>query len=112
MTRSGRRRSGHGVGETTGDGYMEANPLGAEPSAIALDQRVYGNGYPQPAADRPQQGREETERGPSRLISGLIHRGGTLLLLGGVTVAQVAWIAMLAYGVYWIGGRLPLLVPF
>ena len=39
---------------------MEANLLGAEPSAIALDKRAYGNGYPQPAADGPQQGGEET----------------------------------------------------
>ena len=87
---------------------MEANLLGAEPSAIALDQRVYGNGYPQPAADGPEQGGEETERRPSRLISGLIHRAGTLLLVGGVTVAQLVWVALLAYGAYWIGGRLPL----
>ena len=43
---------------------MEANLLGAEPS-VALDQRVYGNGYPHPAADAPQQGREETEPSPS-----------------------------------------------
>ena len=87
---------------------MEANLLGAEPGAIALDQRVYGNGYPQPAADGPQEGGEETERSPSRLISGLIHRVGTLLLVGGVTVAQLVWVALLAYGAYWIGGRLPL----
>ena len=87
---------------------MEANLLGAEPSAIALDKRAYGNGYPQPAADGPQQGGEETERSPSRLISGQIHRLGTLLLVGGVTVAQLVWVALLAYGVYWIGGRVPL----
>ena len=87
---------------------MEANLLGAEPSAIALDQRTYGHGYPQPAADGPQQRGGETIRGPSRLTSGLIHRGGTLLLVGGVTVAQLVWVALLAYGVYWIGGRVPL----
>ena len=86
---------------------MEANLLGAEPS-VALDQRVYGNGYPHPAADGPQQGREETEPGPSQSISGLIRRVGTLLLVGGVTVAQLVWVALLAYGAYWIGGRLPL----
>ena len=87
---------------------MEANLLGAEPSAIALDQRTYGHGHPQPAADGPQQRGGETERGLSRLTSGLIHRGGTLLLVGGVTVAQLVWVALLAYGVYWIGGRVPL----
>ena len=87
-------------------GIMEANLLGAQPSAIALDQRVYGNGYPQPAADAPQQGAEETER-RSRSISGPIHRAGTLLLVGGVTVAQLVWVALLGYGLYWIW-QLPL----
>lgn len=87
---------------------MEANLLDAESSAIALDQRVYSNGDPQPNADRPQQGAQETERRPTRLFSGLIHRAGILLLMGGVTVAQLAWVALLAYGAYWIGGRLPL----
>ena len=84
---------------------MEANLLGAQPSAIALDQRVYGNGYPQPAADAPQQGADETES--SRSISGPIHRAETLLLFG-VTVAQLVWVALLGYGLYWIWGQLPL----
>ena len=87
---------------------MEANLLGTESSAIALDQRTYGHGHPQPAADGPQQRGGETERGLSRLTSGLIHRGGTLLLVAAATVAQLVWVALLAYGVYWIGGRLPL----
>jgi hypothetical protein len=86
---------------------MEANLLGAQPSAIALDQRVHGNGYPQPAADATEQGAEKTERS-SRLISGSIHRAGTLLLVCGVTVAQLVWVALLGYGLYWVGTRLPL----
>ena len=86
---------------------MEANLLGAQPSAIALDQRVYGNGYAQPAAEAPQQGADETERS-SRSMSGSIHRVGTLLLVGGVTVAQIVWVALLGYGLYWIWGQLPL----
>ena len=49
-------------GRHRGMGRMEANLLGAQPSAIALDQRVNGNGYPQPAADGAQQGAEETGR--------------------------------------------------
>ena len=85
---------------------MEANLLGAQPSAIALDQRVYGSGDPQPA-DATQQGAKKTERS-SRSIRGSIHRAGTLLLVGGVTVAQLVWVALLGYGLYWIGARLPL----
>jgi len=86
---------------------MEANLLGAQPGAIALDQRVHGNGYPQPTADATQQGAKKTERS-SRSIRGSIHRAGTLLLVGGVTVAQLVWVALLGYGLYWIGARLPL----
>ena len=95
-------------GRTTGDGDMEANLLGAQPSAATLRKPGYGDCDQQPRVDGPQQGNQETEPESLRLIGGLIHRVGTLLLVGGVIVAQLVWVALLAYGAYWIGGRLPL----
>ena len=42
--------------------------------------------------------------GSSRSISAPIHRAGTLLLVGGVTVAQLVWVALLGYELFGSGG--------
>jgi hypothetical protein len=85
---------------------MEANLLGAPPTA-ALRQPAYGKGDQQQGVDVPQHGGQETEPESFRPISRPIQRAGSLLLVAGVAVAQVVWVALLAYGVYWVGTHLP-----
>ena len=92
-------------GDERGSG-MEANLLGAPPTA-ALRQPAYGKGDQQPSIDGPQHGAQEPEAESFRPISRPIHRAGSLLLVAGVAVAQVVWVALLAYGAYWIGTHLP-----
>jgi hypothetical protein len=84
---------------------MAANPLDDERPSVALEQPVGGEGDHQPHVDGQEHGNEKAE--PGRLILRLIH-GSSILMIGGVVVAQLAWIALLAYGVYWLGARLAL----
>jgi hypothetical protein len=86
---------------------MEANLLGAQPSAATLRQPGYGEGDQQPSADGTQHGNQESEPSSFETISGLTHRTASLVVVVGVALAQLAWVALLAYGVYWIGTQLP-----
>ena len=83
---------------------MEAKLPGAA-STATLEEPVRGEGYQQPDVDRPEERSQEAE--PRRLgsLSGRIHRAGSILVVAGVAVAQLVWIALLAYGVYWLGAH-------
>lgn len=86
---------------------MDKLLLGAEASAVALDQPVpYGEGEHRPQGNAQRQRQQETDvepLGPSQL-----HRGASLVLVLGVCVVQVAWFALLVYGAYWSAAQLPL----
>lgn len=101
---------------------MEADLLGAEPLAHALDQPAYDERDQDPQIEGQQQDDQQTdvdpfgsdggpiETGNGRLgqrASQLIHRTSPLLLLVGTGVTQLAWMALLAFGAYWIWQRLP-----
>jgi hypothetical protein len=86
---------------------MEANLLGAQPSAATLRQQDYGEGDQQPSADGTEHRNQETEPSSFETISGHTHRTASLLVVVGVALAQLAWVALLAYGVYWLGTQLP-----
>jgi hypothetical protein len=95
----------HGAGEDYRGMGMSANPLDDERSSVALEQPARGEGDHQPHVDGQEHGNEKAE--PGRFILRLIH-GASILIIGAVVVAQLAWIALLAYGVYWVGARLAL----
>ena len=102
---------------------MEANLLGAEPSARALHQPEHGEGdQRRPQSDGHQQDDQQTDVEPFGSGGGLIdrrggrlseaagrltHRASTLLLLGGIGLIQLVWVAVLAYGTYALWQRLP-----
>lgn len=83
---------------------MEANLLGAEPSAVALGQRVCGNGDQQPEGEARDQSGHEADVDSSGSGSVLTDRASMSLL----AVGQLVWLALLAYGGYWVAMWLPL----
>jgi len=90
-----------------GNGGLDMNEdvLSAPPAATALpqprDRDDDQNPEPEGQGHRDQQTHVEP-RGSSRL-----HRAASLVLVVGTCVIQVAWIALLAYGTYWIGSQIP-----
>ena len=86
---------------------MEASLLGAELS-VALRQPAYDEADEQPRVDAPQHGSEKTEPRPLEGLGGPTHRLTSLVVVAAVGIAQLIWIAVLAYAFYWIGARLPL----
>ena len=109
MTCCGRRRSGHGVGEDNrGWDHMAVKLPSAELSANALDRRSQDESDQQPHIDGPEQGSQQTELGRFGFVQRLVHGASILLLLLGVAAAQFTWMALLAYGAYRLGARLPL----
>ena len=95
---------GGGLGRKRGIG-MNEDVLSAQPAATALVQPGDRNDdqHPEPEGQghRDQQTHVEP-RGSSRR-----HRAASLILVVGTCVIQVAWIALLAYGTYWIGSQIP-----
>lgn len=85
---------------------MAANPFDDERPPIALEQPVGGEGDHQPHVDRQEHRNEKAE--PGRFLRLRLIHGASILIVGGVIVAQLTWIAALTYGVYWVGARLPL----
>ena len=82
---------------------MEAHLLGAEPSAHALNQPADDEGDQQPASEAHEQGDQQSHvetYGSGRRV---IHQPGISILV----VAQLVWLALLAYGTYSIWQRLP-----
>ena len=75
-----------------------------------LEQKAYGQGYQQPEREAEQQGGDKAEpvRGPFGTTSRLLHSVSIAALAVGMTTAQLAWLAILAYGAYWGWDRLPL----
>ena len=87
---------------------MEATLLGAEPSAQALHQPLRGEGgHHGPQSDGRQQNDQQTDVESSG-SGGLIQRASTLLLVVGVGIAQLVWVAALGYATVSIWQRLPL----
>ena len=84
--------------------HMAARLPGAELPATALDQRPHGENDQQPEADAEHQSGQPADSGSPRSSSRLTHRVSMSILV----VAQLVWIALLAYGAYRIGLRLPL----
>ena len=87
-------------------GEVSLPAVGAAPTAAldqsltaALDQSLQREGDQQPDVEGQDQRAEEAE--PGRLMAVGIHRAGTLIVLSVVAFAQLAWIAALAYLVYW-----------
>ena len=75
---------------------MEANLLGAEPSAIALGQRLCGNGVQQPEIEaRDESGYDVDSCGSSSVLT---DRASISVLV----VAQLIWLAVLVYGACWV----------
>ena len=84
---------------------MDAKPAwGAARSAHALLQHEDPEGDQRPYADGHQQDEEQTDIEP--WAGALIHRTSTLLLLVGIAAAQLAWVAVLAYGALLVWRRL------
>ena len=103
-----RRRSDTAQGRTTGGWDMEATLLGAEPSAQALHQPLRGESdQHRPRSDGRQQDDQQTDVESSG-SGGLIQRASTQLLVVGVGIAQLIWVAALGYATYSIWQRLPL----
>jgi hypothetical protein len=101
---------------------MEANLLGGELPAPALRQPAHAERDQQPRIQGQEQDDQQADVEPlgsggsliernggwqSQRASQLIHRTGTLLLVAGVGVTQLAWMAVLAYGTYSIWEWLP-----
>ncbi len=85
---------------------MDEVLLGAEASAAALDQPVsYGEGEHRPQRDTQRQRQQETDVEP--LGSSRLHRGASLVLVVGVCVIQLAWLALLVYAAIWSAALLP-----
>ena len=77
---------------------------GAQPGAPELHQPAYGKGDQQPEVGaRPQNGQQTDVDtfGLRRLLP--IQLTSISILV----VAQLVWLALLAYGAYWIWQRLP-----
>ena len=88
---------------------MEANLLpGAQPSDATLRHPRYDEADKQPSADAPDDGTHGAEPGSFEPLNRLTHRAASLIIVAGVASAQLVWIAVLVYAVYWIGARLPL----
>ena len=88
--------------------YMAVKLPGAELSANALDHRSHGESDEQPHIEGPEQGSQQTELGRLGFVQRLAHGASIILLVLGVALAQCAWMALLAYGAYRLGARLPL----
>ena len=105
---SWRRRPDAAQGRTTGGSDMEAYLPVAQPSA-ALHQPARCDGeQPDPQHDEGNQENQRNDVEPFGSGGGLGQRASTMLLLIGVGVMQVVWVALLAYATYAIWGRLPL----
>jgi hypothetical protein len=88
---------------------MKANLPGAEPSAHALHQPGYGEGDQRsPQSDGHQQDDQQTDVELFGSGGGLIQGASTLLLLVGIGIMQLVWVAVLGYATYSILQRLPL----
>jgi hypothetical protein len=87
---------------------MEANLPGAERTAYALHQPAHGEGDQRsPHSDGHQQEEQQTDVEPFGSGGGLIQRAGTILLLVGIGITQLVWVALIAYATYSIWQRLP-----
>ena len=87
---------------------MEAYLPVAQPSA-ALHQPAGGDGHQcEPQHNAGHQEKQQNDVEPFGSGGGLGQRASTMLLLIGVGVMQVVWVALLAYATYAIWGRLPL----
>lgn len=87
---------------------MEAYLPGAQPSA-ALDQPAGGDGdQREPQHDAGHQEEQQNDIEPFGSGGGVVQRASKILLLVGVGVMQVVWVALLAYATYAIWQRLPL----
>jgi len=85
---------------------MEASLRRAEQMAPALYQRVDGEGDQRPQSEGTQQDDKQADVEPR--ANGLIHRAGTLLLVGGIGITQLVWVGGLGYGAVWVWQRIPL----
>jgi hypothetical protein len=85
---------------------MEASLLGAQPPAATLRQPGHHDADKQPSVDAPQQGHEKTEPRPLERLGRKTHRAGSLVVVAGIALAQLVWIALLAYAGFWIATRL------
>ena len=87
---------------------MEANLLGAELSAHALHQPAHGEGDQRsPQSDGHQQEEQQTDVEPAGSGGGRIQGAITLLVVVGVGITQLVWVALIAYATYSIWQRLP-----
>ena len=87
---------------------MEANLLGVEPSAHALHQPSHGEGDQRsPQSDGHQQEEQQTDVEPVGSGGGRIQGAITLLVVVGVGITQLVWVALIAYATYSIWQRLP-----
>jgi hypothetical protein len=86
--------------------HMAAKLPSAELSANALEHRSRGESDQQPHVDGPEQGSQQTESGRFGFTLRRVQGASILLLMLGVAAAQVAWIALLAYGAYRLGTSL------
>jgi hypothetical protein len=87
---------------------MEANLLGARPAAATLRQPGHDDACELPSAAPRRQRDEKIEPPRAGGLGRETHRAGGLAVVAGVALAQVLWIGLLTYAVYWIATRLPL----
>ena len=87
---------------------MQANLLDAGPAAVALHQPAYDEGDQRPQSEGRQQDDEQSNVDSLGSGGGLIQRASTLLLVVGVGIAQLVWVAALGYATFSIWQRLPL----
>ena len=87
---------------------MEAYLPGAQPSA-ALHQPAGGDGHQcEPQHNAGHQEKQQNDVEPFGSGGRLFQRACTLLVVVGVGIMQLVWVALLAYATYATWQRLPL----
>jgi hypothetical protein len=84
---------------------MNEDVPNAQPAATALLQPRDRDDDQHPEPEGQGHGDQQTDVEPPG--SSRRHRAASLVLVVGTCVIQVAWIALLAYGAFWIGSQIP-----
>jgi hypothetical protein len=100
--------AGRGAGEDNGGSDMEAYLPVAQPSAALHQPACCDGDQRDPQHDEGNQENQENDIGSFGSGGGLIQRACTLLVVAGVGLMQLVWVALLAYATYATWQRLPL----
>ena len=87
---------------------MEAYLPVAQPSAALHQPAGGGVDQREPQDDARHQEEQQNDSEPFGSSGGLVQRACTLLVVAGVGIMQLVWVALLAYATYATWQRLPL----